>query len=146
MNEKEILSAFQRQYGHLTKCGLTIVGVTDKGSGKPVISLTTPFIFDHRRIPRSFRGATLSVGFQESDLPKEFQVSDISREYIWAYQRFEKFVDDNQELIRTTLKKPEMTRGEMLDAICHGDFEKHKLQCIHWEEVGKIPKWTDKQD
>lgn len=144
MHEKEILIAFERQYGHLTKYGLTIVGIADKGSGRPVISITTPFIFDHRRIPRSFRGMTVSGGFQESDLPKEFHVLDRRRGYIWAYQRFEKFVDDNQELIRITLKDPEMTRSEILDAICYGDFEKHKEQCIHWEAVGKIPKWTDK--
>lgn len=32
----------------------------------------------------------------------------------------------------------------MLDALCFGDFNKHKNMCIKWENDGTIPKWKKK--
>jgi hypothetical protein len=31
----------------------------------------------------------------------------------------------------------------MLDALCFGDFQSHKANCIKWEAEGKIPKWIE---
>ena len=73
-------------------------------------------------------------------MPVEFQI-DNKTEYIWAYQRFELFVDAHQKEIRDKLGNEQLTRKEMLDALCFGNFEKHKNHCITWEQEGKIPTW-----
>ena len=86
-------------------------------------------------------GLIVRSGIPESEMPLDFQSIDNNKEYIWAYQRFEEFVDNNIGLIRKTLGKPDMTREDILDAICFGDFKKHRDMCLQWENDGAIPKW-----
>ena len=50
-------------------------------------------------------------------------------------------MDNHTDLIRETLENPKMTREEMLDALCFGDFNKHKELCLSWEKEGKIPEY-----
>lgn len=80
-----------------------------------------------------------------AELPKEFQNLTSDKEYIWAYQRFEEYVDNHADLIRDVLGNPEMTKEEMLDALCFGDFNSHKEKCIEWEKEEKIPRWVRKE-
>ena len=79
---------------------------------------------------------------QTDELPSEFKDLDQEKDYIWAYQRFEHFVENNEAVIREKLNNPYMSRREMLDVLCFGDFEKHKENCIFWEKQGKIPRYT----
>jgi len=139
-----ILKKFTRQFGHLKKLGLEIDGIADLGLDYQVISISTPFIFDNRLIPKTYMGYVVRSGTQETNLPVEFRNIYSEKEYIWSYQRFERFVDSNEDLIRTKLNNPTMTRDEMLDALCFGDFKKHRESCIKSEEEGKIPKWIEK--
>lgn len=138
-----ILNEFKRQFGHLKKYGLKIEGVADL-MGNGVISISKPFIFDNRKLPEKFMGLNIRGGTVDTELPVEFQNLDRDREYIWAYQRFEEYVDKHADLIRKTLGKPDMTRDEMLDALCFGDFRRHKEMCVKWENEGTIPKWINK--
>ena len=138
-----ILKKFTKQYGHLKKLGLEIDGIVNLGSDYQAISISTPFIFDNRVIPEKFMGLVVRSGTHETNLPVEFRNIDSEKEYIWAYQRFEKFVDNNKDLIHSKLNNPSMTRDEMLDALCFGDFKKHRESCIKSEEEGKIPKWIE---
>lgn len=142
MNSKSIISAFTSRYEHLKKDGLKIQGIASLIGGIDAISVSTPFIFDNRLIPQEFMGLKVRKGISEDDLPEEFKNIDNEKEYIWAYQRFESFVDNNCDLIRRRLGSDQMSREEMLDAICFGDFMAHKTQCIKWEMEGAIPKWN----
>ncbi|HYG37366.1 MAG TPA: hypothetical protein VD908_02050 [Cytophagales bacterium] len=142
MNSQSIIAAFISRYGHLQKDGLKINGKANLIGETNVISISTPFIFDNRLIPNEFMGLTVRRGINENDLPDEFKNSDKEIEYIWAYQRFEIFVDNHSDLIRQKLGNIHMTRDEILDAICFGDFETHKTQCKKFEVEGKIPKWS----
>ena len=144
MNYDTVISEFSKQYSHLKKYGLKIHGISNLIGEHNVISISTPFIFDRTKLPDSFMGFDLRDGTPESEMPVEFQSIDSNTGYIWAYQRFEDYVDHNAKLIRETLDNPNMTRKEMLDALCFGDFDQHKQMCEKWEIEGKIPKWTKK--
>ncbi len=141
MNYQSIISEFKKQYGYLQIFGLQIHGVGNLISDYNVISISVPFIFDKTKLPEKFMGLDLRSVTAVDDLPIEFRSINSHNEYIWAYQRFEAFVDKHSEEIRKTLQNPKMTRKEMLDALCFGNFENHKQQCILWESEGKIPKW-----
>jgi hypothetical protein len=138
---ENILAEFKRQYGHLSKYGLEVLGIVNLIDDFYVISVSTPFIFDRTKLPDKFMDLKIRDGIAEVELPKEFKNLDREKEYIWAYQRFEQYVDNNQELIRKTLNNPNMTRNHMLDALCFGDFQNHLEMCITMENEGKIPRW-----
>ncbi|NJK97005.1 MAG: hypothetical protein HC905_20655 [Bacteroidales bacterium] len=104
-----------------------------------MISISVPFIFDHRQLPNEFMGLILRTDIY--DLPMEFQNIDTENKYIWAYQRFEIFVDKHVDLIKQKLDNLNITRQEILDALCFGDYNKHKENCKKWESEGKIPSW-----
>ena len=140
MNTDNILNAFRSQYGHLKKYGLKIEGIANLIDDCNVICVSIPFIFDCRQLPNRFRELDLRISIIESEMPEEFKKIDKSKEYIWAYQRYEKYVDKNADIICKTLGK-QMSRDEMLDALCDRDFKAHKQRCIKWENEGKIPQW-----
>ncbi|QNA44823.1 hypothetical protein [Lacibacter sediminis] len=142
MNYETIINEFKKQFGHLQKAGLEIHGIANLIGDHNVISISTPFIFDRTKLPKKIMGLDLREGITE--LPKEFQDINDDKEYIWAYQRFEEYVDNHADLIRNVLSNPEMKQQEMLDALCFGDFNSHKEKCIEWEKEGKIPKWASK--
>ncbi|HYG40338.1 MAG TPA: hypothetical protein VD908_17035 [Cytophagales bacterium] len=144
MTYDTIISKFKSQYGHLKKYGLKIHGVANLIADHNVISISTPFIFDRTKLPDKFLGLDLRNGTVENEMPPEFQNIDNDKEYIWAYQRFEEYVDNHTDIIRETLDNPTMTREEMLDALCFGNFKNHKEMCIKWENEAIIPKWKKK--
>jgi len=143
MNYETVITEFNKQYGHLKKFGLEVHGAGDLSYDDHVIFISTPFLFDRTKLPDKFMGLDLRDGTAEDVMPIEFQNIDQEKEYIWAYQRFENYVDTYADLIRKTLDNPKMTREEMLDALCFGNFNEHKEMCIKWENEGTIPKWTE---
>ena len=135
----EILTRFQQKYKPLTKEGLRIQGLSmiDPKRKKHVIMISKPFVFDNRKLPKSYDGLEVK-GKIEGELPTEFKV-DVKQEYIWAPQRFEQYVDRCQDDIRKKFKNPAMSRNEMLDALAFGNFEEHKKKCKQLSQEGKIP-------
>lgn len=142
MNYEIIITLFKKQFGHLQKAGLEIHGIANLIGDLDVISISTPFIFDRTKLPRKFMGLDLRDGIVE--LPEEFQNINGHNGYTWAYQRFEEYVDNHASLIYARFANKEMTKDEMLDALCFGDFNRHKEKCIEWENEGKIQKWVKK--
>lgn len=142
MNFDPIILKFKNKYGYLSKYGLKIEGIANLIDDIDVISVDYPFIFDKRKLPQTFMGLDVRGG--SYPLPHEFENINSDNEYVWAYQRFEEYVDNHSELIRKTLNNPTMIRDEMLDALCFGDFIAHKQMCIKWEAEGIIPKWNKK--
>ncbi len=140
MNTDNIVDAFRSQYRHLEKHGLKINGIVNLIANDYVLSVSIPFLFDHRLLPNKFRDLDLRINIIESEIPEEFRNINMAEGYIWAYQRYEKYVDNNSDIICRTLGK-QMSRDEMLDALCAGDFKAHKERCIKWEDEGKIPQW-----
>ena len=138
----QILNNFRSQYGYLKKFGLKIEGIASL-MDENVISVSHPLIFDNRLLPKNFKGLTVRAGINDFNLPEEFKIINNQKEYIWAYQRYEQFVDGHFDEIRSKLENSELTRIEMLDALCFGDFEEHKKKCIAWEAEGKIPAWKE---
>jgi hypothetical protein len=144
MDRQLIIKEFYQQYGYLIEYGLKVNGIAHLIGDYNVISIQTPFIFDRTELPKKFMGVDVRDGTPENEMPNEFQISDNSTEYIWAYQRFEGYVDKHLDLIRKTLGNSSLTRAQMLDAICFGDFESHKKMCTKWEAEGTIPKWVNR--
>lgn len=138
----EILNHFQSKYKPLAKEGLRIEGLSmvDPKRKKHVIMISKPFVFDNRKLPKVYDGLEVKSKI-EGELPVEFKV-DVKKEYIWAPQRFEKYVDRCAEEIRKKFKKPDMTRNEMLDALAFGSFEEHKKKATQLLKEGKIPPFT----
>lgn len=138
----EILNHFQTKYKPLTKEGLRIQGLSmvDPKRKKHVIMISKPFVFDNRKLPKVYDGLEVKSKI-EGELPQEFKV-DVKKEYIWAPQRFEQYVDRCADEIRKKFKKPDMTRKEMLDALAFGSFDDHKKKCTQLLKEGKIPPFT----
>jgi len=144
----DTLKRFELKYAHLKKKGMTVKGLNliDPKRKKHVIQITRPLIFDNRQIPKSFEGLEIKSVIQ-GDLPKEFNVNrtrpDWTKyEYIWAPERFEKFVDRCSAELREAFNDPDMNRQQMLSALCFGDFEAHKIKCDQMIKDGKIPAYS----
>jgi hypothetical protein len=138
----EILKNFESKYNGLKKKGLRIEGLSmiDPKRKKHVIMISKPFLFDNRQLPKSYEGLEIKSKI-EGGLPEEFKFDKEStkKEYVWAPNKFEKFVDRCQEDIRKQFGNPEMTRKEMLDALAFGNFEEHKKKSLQLMKEGKIP-------
>ena len=107
----QILTRFKEKYKPLLKKGLIIEGmvVVDHARRKNAISVSKPFIFDNRNIPTSFDGIQVKKRIV-GEMPIEFQIDRTQpdwhkKEYIWAPERFELFVDRALGEIKDKLNK-----------------------------------------
>ncbi|MBD80756.1 MAG: hypothetical protein CL840_17710 [Crocinitomicaceae bacterium] len=144
----QILTRFKEKYKPLLKKGLVIEGmvVIDHARRKNAISVSKPFIFDNRNIPKSFDGIQVKKRIT-GEMPVEFQIDRSQpdwhkREYIWAPERFEQFVDRAIVEIREKLGEADLNREEALDAICFGDFEEHSRKVKRLIREGKVPSYN----
>lgn len=145
----QTLEHFKERYKHLEKKGLRILGIklVDPEKKTHVIEISRPLIFDSRLIPDRYEGLRIKRRIHGA-LPQEFQIDRDAvdwhkKEYVWAPERFEKYVDREAAKIRKKLGDPNMSREDMLDAICFGNFQKHKKKVGKLIEEGKIPPFTD---
>src|ERR1039457_4906874 len=103
---------------------------------KHVIKISRPLIFDNRLIPKRFEGLDVKTNIKLSaDMPVEFDVDRSQpdwhkKQYIWAPERFEKYVARCEKEIKVQLNEPQITKMEILDALCFGNFEEHKQKSI----------------
>jgi hypothetical protein len=143
----EILKSFETKYGYLKKKGLTIEGLAmvDIKKKKHVIKISRPLIFDNRLIPKRFEGLDVKTNIKlGTDLPIEFDVDRTQpdwhkTQYIWAPERFMKYVERCEKEIKAELGAPTMTKLEILDALCFGNFEEHKQKSLQLIKEGKLP-------
>ena len=144
-----ILKSFETKYGYLKKKGLTIEGLAmvDVKKKKHVIKISRPLIFDNRLIPKRFEGLDIKTNIKlGEDLPVEFDI-DRSQpdwhktQYIWAPERFLKYVERCENEINLELGSVEMTKSEVLDALCFGNFEEHKQKSTQLIKEGKLPAY-----
>lgn len=143
------LDNFKERYKHLEKKGLRILGIklVDPEKKTHVIEISRPLIFDSRAIPDRYEGLKIKRRIH-GQLPVEFQIDRDApdwhkKEYVWAPERFEKYVDKNADKIRKKLGDPSMTREDMLDALCFGNFKKHKKKVQALIAEGKLPAYTE---
>ncbi len=138
----EILKQFESKYGMLKKKGLRIEGLSmiDPKRKKHVILVSKPFMFDNRQLPKTYEGLDIKAKI-EGTLPKEFSLNKdaVRKEYVWAPNRFEKFVDRCSDEIKKQFNNPNMSRQDMLDALAFGNFEEHKKKSLQMMKDGKIP-------
>ena len=147
----EILKNFETKYGHLKKKGLTIEGLAmvDVKKKKHVIKISRPLIFDNRLLPKKFEGLDVKTNIKLSDdMPCEFLVDRstpdwFKKQYIWAPERFEKYVERCEKEIKTQLNSPLMSKAEVLDALCFGNFEEHKQKSLQLIKEGKLPAYCE---
>ena len=138
----EILKNFENKFGSLKKKGLRIEGLTmiDPKRKKHVINISKPFLFDNRLLPKTYEGLDIKSKI-EGGLPEEFKIDKeaLTKDYLWAPNKFEKYVDRCSEDIKKQFGNPNMSRSEMLDALAFGSFEDHKLKTLNLIKEGKIP-------
>ncbi len=138
----EILKNFESKFGSLKKKGLRIEGLTmiDPKRKKHVINISKPFLFDNRLLPKTYEGLDIKSKI-EGGLPEEFKIDKeaITKDYLWAPNKFEKYVDRCSEDIKKQFGNPNMSRTEMLDALAFGSFEDHKQKTLNLIKEGKIP-------
>lgn len=147
----EILKSFETKYGYLKKKGLTIEGLAmvDVKKKKHVIKISRPLVFDNRLLPKRFEGLDVKTNIKLStEMPKEFNVDRTQpdwhkKQYIWAPERFVKYVERCEKEIKVQLNNPQMTKPEMLDALCFGNFEEHKLKSLQLVKEGKLPAYHE---
>lgn len=145
----DILKKFETKFGHLKKNGLTIEGLSliDVKRKKHVIKISRPLVFDNRLLPKRFEGLDVKTNIKlTEDLPKEFNVDRTQpdwhkKQYIWAPERFVKFVDRCEKEIKVKLNSPQMSKKEMLDALCFGNYEEHKQKSMQLIKEGKLPPY-----
>ena len=143
----ETLERFEKKFSSLKKLGLRVNGLKmiDPKRKKHVINISRPLIFDNRLLPKTFEGLEVKSVIH-GELPSEFVINRTQpdwnkREYIWAPERFEKFVDRCGDDIRKKLGNPSMTREEMLSALCFGDFKEHQRKTEGLIKEGKLPRY-----
>lgn len=143
----ETLDRFEKKFGHLKKKGLRINGLkmTDPKRKKHVIDISRPLVFDNRLLPKTFEGLDVK-SIIHGELPVEFKIDRTTpdwhkKEYIWAPERFEHFVDRCGTEIKKQLGNPSMTREDMLSALCFGDYSAHKSKTMELIKEGKIPAY-----
>jgi hypothetical protein len=138
----EILKNFESKFNNLKKKGLRIEGLSmiDPKRKKHVIMISKPFLFDNRQLPKIYEGLEIKSKI-EGNLPDEFKVdkTGVKKEYLWAPNKFEKYVDRCSDEIRKQFGNPNMSRKEMLDALAFGNFEEHKKKSAQLMKEGKIP-------
>lgn len=134
---QDILDRFTKRYAHLQKKGLRVDGLAEIDSVRKykVIKVSKPFIFDNRELPDKFEGIKLQKRIS-GELPDEFKTE--KERFVWAPDRYEKFVDRCGSEIKKKLGSEEMTREEMLDAVCGGNFEAHITKVTAWAKEGRI--------
>jgi hypothetical protein len=137
-----VIEKFQEEYGNIPH--LRILGKGILHGGVWVINVQFPFIFDKRKIPNSFLGIDINISITNDSLPDEFKVNDPRKEYIWAPDRYEKYVDKNIEIIRQELGNSNMDKTDILSALCGQDFNDYVRMCEEWERKGIIPSSQDK--
>jgi hypothetical protein len=144
----DTLERFEKKFGHLKKKGLRINGLKmiDPKRKKHVIDVSRPLIFDNRLLPKSFEGLDVKA-IIHGDLPTEFMIDRTKpdwqkKEYIWAPERFEHFVDRCSTEIKKQLGNLSMSRDEMLSALCFGDYEAHKSKTKQLVLEGKLPEYS----
>ncbi|HET6245835.1 MAG: hypothetical protein H0V01_12270 [Bacteroidetes bacterium] len=145
----DILKKFEDKYVNLKKKGMQVEGLLliDPKRKKHVISISRPFVFDNRNLPKRYETLEIKSKIQ-GELPQEFKINRENpdwqkTEFIWAPERFEHFVDRCSTEIRKKLDQPEMSRNEMLDALCFGNFQEHKAKCEAMVKEGKIPAFKN---
>ncbi len=143
------LDNFKERYKHLEKKGLRILGIKliDPLKKTHVIEISRPIIFDSRVIPDRYEGLRVKRKIHGA-LPVEFQINRDAidwhkKEYVWAPERFEKYIDRDADNIRKILGDPEMSREDMLNAICFGNFQAHKEKVELLIKEGKLPAYIE---
>jgi hypothetical protein len=141
----DTLDRFEKKFGYLKKKGLRINGLKmiDPKRKKHVIDVSRPLVFDNRLLPKSFEGLDVKTVIH-GDLPNEFKIDRTApdwqkKEYIWAPERFEHFVDRCSTEIKKQLGNANMSREDMLSALCFGDYQAHKDKTEQLVSEGKIP-------
>jgi hypothetical protein len=141
----DILARFKEKYKHLEKKGLIIEGmvVIDHAKRQTALEVSRPFLFDNRALPKKFDGLTIKKKIH-GEMPEEFKIDRTQpdwhkREYIWAPERFECYVDRCFAEIAVKLGVEQPTREDLLDALCFGDFEEHCLKTEALIRQGKVP-------
>ena len=94
-----------------------------KPTGKINIDVKHPFVFNIRRIPKTFKGIEvkdITVG----KVPKEFAGSNLALPWfeIFSPENYVRFVDKNIKAICERLKEPKWSKTEVLDALSSGEF------------------------
>ncbi len=145
----DILKNFESKFAPLKKKGLKINGMQmiDPKKKTHIINISKPFLFDNRQLPKKYEGITIKSKI-EGNLPQEFAVDRTLTDwtkynYNWAPERFEKYVDRCQDEIKKAFCNPKMERSEMLDALCFGNYEEHKIKSMQLIKEGKLPAYTE---
>jgi hypothetical protein len=106
-------------------------------------------VFDNRLLPKRFEGLDVKTNIKLNEsMPKEFSVDRSlpnwhKTQYIWAPERFQKYVDRCEKEIKAELNSPLMTKEEVLDALCFGNFEEHKQKSLQLIKEGKLPAYSE---
>jgi hypothetical protein len=145
----EVLKDFETKYAPLKKKGLKVTGLSlvDAKRKKHAIMVSKPFLFDNRKLPKVYLGLAIKSRI-EGVLPTEFQIDRTNPDwskmnYIWAPERFEAYVDRCQDELKVYFQNPNMTKQEILDALCFGNFAEHKEKSLQMIKDGKIPAYTN---
>jgi hypothetical protein len=123
------------KYGKIPGVEVTGFGVYHGGSW--VIAVTHPFIFDRRLLPLSHLGISVHTSYGR-ELPPEFQDGKRRYSYVWAPPHYEDFVDRCADEIRQRLRRPDMSREEMLAALVRMPFEEFREHCRQSVREGRI--------
>jgi hypothetical protein len=145
----DILARFKEKYKHLEKKGLIIEGmvVIDHSKRQTALEVSRPFLFDNRLLPKKFDGLSIKRKIH-GELPEEFQIDRSAadwhkRDYIWAPERFELYVDRCADLISHKLGLDNPTREDLLDALCFGDYTEHCEKTTILIRQGKVPAFRN---
>jgi hypothetical protein len=131
----DIAADFRAKYGHIP--GVEVDGPGVYHGGDWVIAVRHPFIFDRRTLPARHLGITVHTSLPP-ELPAEFREGTRKHSYVWAPPHYEQFVDRCAEQIRTELRRPDISRDEMLSALVGIPFAQFVELCRGGVREGRM--------
>lgn len=135
---QSVVDDFRKEHGHIEQLEIDD-GPAIYHGGSWVISVRHPFIFDRRELPNQHLGVWVHTSIK-GPLPPEFSGQKLPKAYVWAPSNYERFVDRCGDEIRLALRKPTMTRTEILNALIGRPFEEHMTHYLEQVRLGRLPR------
>jgi hypothetical protein len=152
MTVKEIRSRFEKEFEPYIKKGLSYSCIYPINKEKKTkilkpaaeeeevspasheICLSYPFIFDARKLARTFLGFNMVAFIPYETIPQYFKLYEddiLSYEECWSPQRILAYAEENALGICEQLNDYTLSFTEICDLLAKGDFERYKKT---WEE------------
>jgi len=99
-----------------------------------------PFIFDERKLGKTFRGFEIKTVIIDETIPQEFRLDEegiLPFDICWSEEKIIVYAEKHALEICEQLNDYKLTLKDISDIIAGGDFEQHK-KLLHEERLERL--------